>query len=221
MRSKEDSHDYRYFPEPDLLPLKVDRAWIDELRAGLPELPSARRLRFTSDYGIPPYDAEVLTARKDLADYFETAVAAHRNPKAISNWVMGDVLRLVRERKLDEEVTITRWPVSPEALAGLIALIDDQTISGKIAKGVFDEMVASGQPAAAIVEQRGLRQVTDTGAIAAAVDAVLAANAEKVAEYRSGKDKLFGFFVGQVMKATAGKANPQAVNELLRAKLSA
>jgi len=221
MRSKEHAHDYRYFPEPDLLPLRADPAWIETLRAELPELPAARRTRFAREYGIPPYDAEVLTARRDIADYFEAAVAAHRNPKALSNWIMGDVLRLVRERRLDEEPVITSWPVSPAALAGLIALIDDGTISGKIAKSVFEDMVATGRDAAAIVEQQGLRQVTDTGAIAEAVDAVLAGNADKVAEYRSGKDKLFGFFVGQVMKATGGKANPQAVNELLRAKLSA
>jgi aspartyl-tRNA(Asn)/glutamyl-tRNA(Gln) amidotransferase subunit B len=219
MRSKEHAHDYRYFPEPDLLPLRVDPAWVDELRASLPELPTARRARFEKEYGLPTYDAEVLTARRDLADYFEAAVAVHRNPKAISNWVMGDVLRLVRERKLDEALAIESWPVAPHSLARLIALIDDETISGKIAKTVFEEMVASGDDPAAIVERKGLVQVTDTGAIAAAVDAVLAANQAKVAEYRGGKDKLFGFFVGQVMKATGGKANPKAVNDLLHERL--
>ena len=172
------------------------------------------------DHGIPVYDAEVLTARRDVADYFEAAVAAHSNPKALSNWIMGDILRLVRERKLDDSFVITDWPVAPGALARLVALIDDDTISGKIAKAVFEEMVAGGGEPAAIVEKKGLKQVTDTGAIETAIDAVLAASPDKVAEYRSGKDKLFGFFVGQVMKATEGKANPQAVNDLLRAKLA-
>ncbi|MEW6270600.1 MAG: Asp-tRNA(Asn)/Glu-tRNA(Gln) amidotransferase subunit GatB [Thermodesulfobacteriota bacterium] len=220
MRSKEEAHDYRYFPEPDLLPLRVDRSWIEDLRASLPELPAARRERFVHDYGLPEYDAEVLTARRDVADYFEAAVARHANAKAISNWVMGDILRLVRERKLDDALVIESWPVAPESLAKLIALIDDGTISGKIAKSVFEEMVASGADPAEVVARKGLQQVTDTGAIAAAVDVVLAQNADKVAEYRAGKDKLLGFFVGQVMKATAGKANPQAVNEILRARLA-
>ncbi|MFN8599070.1 MAG: Asp-tRNA(Asn)/Glu-tRNA(Gln) amidotransferase subunit GatB [Candidatus Binatia bacterium] len=220
MRSKEHAHDYRYFPEPDLQPLIVDRAWIDEIRRGLPELPRRRCERFVADYQLPQYDAEVLTARRDLADYFEAAVAKHRNPKSISNWVMGDVLRLVRERKLDDALVIEDWPVRPEALAAMVALIDDDTISGKIAKTVFEEMVATGDEPAAIVERKGLEQVTDTGAITAAIDAVLAANPDKVAEFRGGKDKLLGFFVGQIMKATGGKANPAAVNEILRAKLA-
>jgi aspartyl-tRNA(Asn)/glutamyl-tRNA(Gln) amidotransferase subunit B len=220
MRSKEHAHDYRYFPEPDLLPLAVDRSRVDELRASLPELPVPRRERFVRDYGLPEYDAEVLTARRDLADYFEAAVARHANAKAISNWVMGDILRLVRERRLDDALVIADWPVRPESLARLVALIDDGTISGKIAKTVFEDMVASGEDPAAIVARKGLVQVTDTGAISAAVDAVLAQNADKVAEYRAGKDKLLGFFVGQVMKATGGKANPQAVNEILRGKLA-
>lgn len=220
MRSKEHAHDYRYFPDPDLLPLVVDRAWLEELRRGLPEMPRQRCARFVAEYGIPLYDAEVLTARRDLAEYFEAAVAAHRNPKAISNWVMGDILRLVRERKLDDALRIEAWPVHAESLARLVALIDDGTISGKIAKTVFEEMVASGAEPADVVASKGLTQVTDTGAIAAAVDEVLARNADKVAEYRSGKDKLLGFFVGQVMKSTGGKANPQAVNDILRAKLT-
>jgi aspartyl-tRNA(Asn)/glutamyl-tRNA(Gln) amidotransferase subunit B len=220
MRSKEHAHDYRYFPEPDLLPLAVERSRVDELRASLPELPVPRRERFVRDYGLPEYDAEVLTARRDLADYFEAAVARHANAKAISNWVMGDILRLVRERRLDDALVIADWPVRPESLARLVALIDDGTISGKIAKTVFEDMVASGEDPAAIVARKGLVQVTDTGAISAAVDAVLAQNADKVAEYRAGKDKLLGFFVGQVMKATGGKANPQAVNEILRGKLA-
>ncbi|HYC21569.1 MAG TPA: Asp-tRNA(Asn)/Glu-tRNA(Gln) amidotransferase subunit GatB [Candidatus Bathyarchaeia archaeon] len=221
MRSKEEANDYRYFPEPDLLPLRVDRSWIEELRAQLPELPEARRARFVSQYGLPAYDAEVLTARRDVADYFEAAVAAHANPKALSNWVMGDILRLVRERNLDEQLVIEKWPVQPADLGALVALIDDQTISGKIAKTVFDEMVETGAAPGTIVERRGLTQLTDDGAIAAAIDGVIAQNASKVEEYRAGKDRLFGFFVGQVMKATGGKANPQKLNEILRAKLSA
>jgi len=220
MRSKESAHDYRYFPEPDLLPLEVPEAWVAEVRASLPELPDARRERFVRVYGLPAYDAEVLTARKDVADYFETAARTHANPKALSNWVMGDVLRVIRDRKLDAALVIREWPVSPVHLAGLVRLIDDETISGKIAKAVFEQMLASGAAPEDIVAQQGLSQVTDTGAIDAAIASVLEANAGKVAEYRSGKDKLFGFFVGQVMKATQGKANPQLVNERLKQRLA-
>ncbi|MBI2962843.1 MAG: Asp-tRNA(Asn)/Glu-tRNA(Gln) amidotransferase subunit GatB [Deltaproteobacteria bacterium] len=219
MRSKEFAHDYRYFPEPDLPPLVVDEAWVERVRAGLPELPSARRVRFVRDLGLPDYDAEVLTARRDVADYFEAAAGGQPNAKAIGNWVMESVLRIVRERRLDDPPRIRDWPVAPEALADLVALIDRGTISGKIAKTVFDEMVASGRPPREIVESRGLVQLTDAAAIAAAVDRVIAAHGDKVAEYRSGKEKLFGFFVGQVMKATEGKANPKQVNDLLRERL--
>jgi aspartyl-tRNA(Asn)/glutamyl-tRNA(Gln) amidotransferase subunit B len=219
MRSKESAHDYRYFPDPDLLPLEVSREWVATVQAAMPELPDARRARFVSEYGLPAYDAEVLTARKDVADYFETALGAHRNPKTISNWVMGDVLRLVRERKLDEALVIREWPVAPERLAGMVQLIDGGAINGKIAKTVFEQMVESGKSADAIVAEQGLSQVTDSGAIDAAIAAVLDANPDKVAEYRAGKDKLFGFFVGQVMKATQGKANPGKVNELLKERL--
>ena len=220
MRSKESAHDYRYFPEPDLLPLEVAEPWVNELRAALPELPDARRARFEREYGLPAYDADVLTARKDVADYFEAAVRAHPNAKAISNWVMGDLLRVIRERKLDTALVIRDWPVSPEHLATLVHLIDDKTISGKIAKTVFEQMLASGAAPERIVAEQGLSQVTDSSAIDAAIASVLAANADKVAEYRTGKDKLFGFFVGQVMKATQGKANPQKVNELLKQRLA-
>ena len=220
MRSKEDAHDYRYFPDPDLLPLEVTEQWIGELRDKLPELPGARALRFIDEYALPAYDAEVLTARKDLADYYEAAVAAHRSPKAISNWVMGDVLRVVRERKLDGQLVIASWPVPPEHLAALVRLIDDEKISGKIAKSVFEEMIQCGSPPEQIVTDRGWSQVTDTSAIEAAVAEVLGNNEAKVGEYRAGKEKLFGFFVGQVMRVTQGKANPQKVNELLRQKLA-
>lgn len=220
MRSKEHAHDYRYFPEPDLLPIETSAERVEAIRAELPELPRERRARFTDRYGLPDYDAEVLTARRDLADYFEAAVGHHDNAKAVSNWVMGDVLRLVREGRLDDSLVIERWPVSPENLAGLVALIDDGTISGKIAKTVFEEMHETGDGPAAIVERKGLRQVTDESAITAAIDEVLGKNPDKVEEYRGGKDKLLGFFVGQVMKATGGKANPKAVNEILRKRLA-
>ena len=219
MRSKEYADDYRYFPEPDLLPLNVSEEWIETARRNLPELPDARRQRFVREYGLPEYDAEVLTLRKDIADYYEAAVCRYRNPKALSNWVMGDVLRIIRERKLDNALVIHDWPVPPERLAAMVELIDNGEISGKIAKSVFEEMVCTGKTPVQIVAEQGLTQISDQAAILGAVDGVLAANADKVAEYRSGKDKLFGFFVGQVMKATQGKANPQKVNELLKARL--
>jgi aspartyl-tRNA(Asn)/glutamyl-tRNA(Gln) amidotransferase subunit B len=219
MRSKELAHDYRYFPDPDLPPLVVSDELIEAARRRLPELPDARRARLVRDHALPPYDAEVLTARRDVADYFEAVVRAHPNAKAASNWVMGEILRLVRERKLDDALVITDWPVAPARLGALLALVDDGTISGKIAKTVFEEMVASGAAPDAIVAARGLTQVSDEGAILAAVERVLAAHADKVAEYRAGKEKLLGFFVGQVMKATGGKANPALVNRLLGERL--
>ncbi len=220
MRSKESAHDYRYFPEPDLLPLIVSDAWIEEVRHSLPELPDARRARFAQEYGLPEYDADVLTLRKDVADYYEAAVRQYRNPKALSNWVMGDLLRVIKERKLDNALVIHDWPVPPERLAAMVELIDTGEISGKIAKSVFEEMVNSGKTAVQIVAEQGLTQISDDTPILVAIDAVIAANADKVAEYRNGKDKLFGFFVGQVMKATQGKANPQKLNELLKSRLS-
>jgi aspartyl-tRNA(Asn)/glutamyl-tRNA(Gln) amidotransferase subunit B len=264
MRTKEQAHDYRYFPDPDLLPLVVDDEWIAEVRATLPELPAARRERFVAAYGLPPYDAEVLTARRDVADYFEAAVAAvlgNREAqaaaeagigagagagaqaearakvgakpgakaeaealstprvKAVSNWVMSELLRVVRERRLDDALRITTWPVPPADLGRLVALVDAGTISGKMAKTVWAEMLASGRTPGAVVAEKGLVQVTDRGALERAVDGVLAAHPDKVAEYRAGKTKLFGFFVGQVIKATAGAGNPHLVNDLLRAKL--
>jgi aspartyl-tRNA(Asn)/glutamyl-tRNA(Gln) amidotransferase subunit B len=219
MRSKEYADDYRYFPEPDLLPLVVSEERIEEARRRLPELPDARRQRFVQEYGLPAYDAEVLTLRKDLADYYEAAARRYRNPKALSNWVMGDVLRIIRERKLDNALVIHDWPVPPERLAAMVELIDSGEISGKIAKSVFDEMVSTSKTPVQIVAEQGLTQISDEAAILSAIDPVLTANADKVAQYRSGKDKLFGFFVGQVMKATQGKANPQKLNELLRSRL--
>jgi aspartyl-tRNA(Asn)/glutamyl-tRNA(Gln) amidotransferase subunit B len=221
MRTKEFADDYRYFPEPDLLPLLVSDVWVEEMRAALPELPDARRERFVREYGLPEYDAEVLTLRKDVAAYYEAALQEYRNPKAISNWVMGEMLRIIRERKLDAALTIHDWPVPPERLAALVKLIDAGEISGKIAKMVFEDMVNSGRSPVEIVADRGLTQVSDEGALRDAIEQVIAGNAAKVAEYRGGKEKLFGFFVGQIMKATQGKANPQKVNELLKAALDA
>ena len=216
MRSKEDAHDYRYFPDPDLLPLVLDPEWVKGIEAGLPELPDEKKARLVAEYGIKPYDASVLVAEREPADFFE-AVAKGRDSKLAASWIMGDYFAMLN--RLGKSVTDS--PISARALGELIDLIADDTISGRIAKEVFEAMVETGKAPAAIVEEKGLRQVTDTGAIEAAIDEVLAKNADKVAEYRSGKDKLFGFFVGQVMKATQGKANPAAVNEILKGKLSA
>jgi aspartyl-tRNA(Asn)/glutamyl-tRNA(Gln) amidotransferase subunit B len=216
MRSKEDAHDYRYFPDPDLLPLVLDEDWVAALKASLPELPDAKRARFIQSYGLSPYDAAVLVAEKATADYYET-VAEGRDPKIAANWVTGDFFAALN--RLGR--TIEDTPVTAAALGGLLDLIADNTINGRIAKDVFEAMVETGRDAATIVDEKGLRQVTDTGAIDAAVDRILAANPEKVAEYRSGKDKLFGFFVGQTMKAMAGKGNPGLINETLKQKLAA
>jgi aspartyl-tRNA(Asn)/glutamyl-tRNA(Gln) amidotransferase subunit B len=219
MRSKEFAHDYRYFPDPDLLPLVIDEKWIAEIRTSLPELPEARRQRFVGEYGLPPYAAEILTGRRDVADYFEAAVKIHANPKAVSNWVMGDLFRVIKDKNLDDALSIADWPVSAEHLAAMIKMIDDGKISGKIAKGLFTEMLATGVPPEQIVRDKGLEQVSDAGSIESAVDQVLAAHAKQVADFRSGNEKIFGFLVGQVMKATQGKASPQVVNDLLRKKL--
>ncbi|MGG5807952.1 Asp-tRNA(Asn)/Glu-tRNA(Gln) amidotransferase subunit GatB [Falsiroseomonas sp. CW058] len=210
MRSKEDAHDYRYFPEPDLPPLVLEQSWVDALKASLPELPDARRARYVA-MGLTPYDAHVLTLEKETAAFFET-VARGRDAKLAANWVTGDFFAALNRLKRD----IADPPVTAEDLGGLLDLIADNTISGKIAKDVFEIMLETGKAPAAIVEERGLKQVTDTGAIEAAVADVLARNADKVAEYRSGKDKLFGFFVGQTMKAMQGKGNPALVNEVVK-----
>ncbi|MBS1001612.1 Asp-tRNA(Asn)/Glu-tRNA(Gln) amidotransferase subunit GatB [Acetobacter persici] len=216
MRSKEDAHDYRYFPDPDLLPLVIEQDWVDALKAALPELPDAKRARFQADYGIPFYDAGVLVAEQSVADFYET-VARGRDGKLAVSWVTGDLFAALNRTGK----TIETSPVSAEALGQMLDLIADGTINGKIAKEVFEDMVETGESPDAIVEKKGLRQVTDTGVIDAAIDAVMAKNADKVAEYRSGKDKLFGFFVGQVMKETKGKANPALVNGALKSKLDA
>ena len=215
MRSKEEAHDYRYFPDPDLLPLVLDPEWVKRLRAELPELPDAKKVRFMSAYGLSADDAGVLVAEKEIALFFERA-AQGRDAKAAANWVMGDLFGALNRLG----VGIEGSPVSADQLGALIDLIADGTISGRLAKEVFAEMVATGADPAAIIEAKGLRQVTDSGAIEAAIEAVLAAQADKVAEYRAGRDKLYGFFVGQVMRATQGKANPTLVNQLLKEKLA-
>ncbi|UFN51030.1 Asp-tRNA(Asn)/Glu-tRNA(Gln) amidotransferase subunit GatB [Roseomonas sp. OT10] len=215
MRSKEDAHDYRYFPDPDLPPLVLDSDWIEELRSKLPELPDERRARYVGEYGLTPYDAHVLTLEKETAAYYEE-VAKGRDAKQAANWVMGDLFAALNRTKRD----IGAPPVSARDLGALLDLMADGTLSGKLAKEVFEAMVETGESPGAIVEARGLRQVTDTGAIEAVIDEVLAKNADKVAEYRSGKDKLFGFFVGQTMKAMQGKGNPALVNDILKGKLA-
>ena len=215
MRSKEEAHDYRYFPEPDLPPLVIGEDWIEEVRSGLPELPAEKRRRFVAEYGIPDYDAGVLTLSRDVADYYEAVAKASGNPKAASNWVMTEVLRKLK----DGERLASACPVEPARLAGLIRLIDGATISGTIAKLVFEKMWATGEPPAAIVEREGLTQVSDEGAIQAAIAEVIAASPDQVATYRKGKTSTLGWFVGQVMRKTGGKANPQLVNALLKTAL--
>jgi aspartyl-tRNA(Asn)/glutamyl-tRNA(Gln) amidotransferase subunit B len=215
MRSKEDAHDYRYFPDPDLPPLVIDPAWIEELKAGLPELPDARRTRYVNEFGLSAYDASVLVAEKETAAFYEE-VAAGRDPKVAANWVMGDFFAILNKMGRGIEDS----PISARHLGALLDLIADRTLSGKMAKEVLEAMAETGKPPGTIVEERGLRQVTDTGAIEAAVDAILAANPDKIAQYRE-KPTLFGWFVGQVMKAMKGQGNPALVNEVLKAKLDA
>jgi len=215
MRSKEEAHDYRYFPDPDLLPLVLDPDWVKRLRAELPELPDAKKARFVSEYGLSADDADVLVAEKEIALFYER-VAQGRNAKVAANWIMGELFGALNRLGIG----IEQSPVSAQQLGALIDLIADGTISGRLAKDVFAEMVASAADPAAIVEAKGLRQVTDSSAIEAAIDTVLAVQAEKVAEYRAGRDKLYGFFVGQIMRATQGKAEPTLVNLLLKKKLA-
>ncbi len=216
MRSKEEANDYRYFPDPDLLPLVLDEAFIETVRASLPELPDVKKQRFMTQYGLSAYDAEVLTAGRPLSDYYEAVVALlGGEPKLCANWVMGDFSAFLNR----DSKEIAASPVNPEQLAALLRRIQDRTISGKIAKDVFEAMwMGAGDPDA-IIEQRGLRQITDSSAIEKVIDEVIAANPDQLAQYRAGKDKLFAFFVGQVMKASKGKANPQQVNDVLVEKL--
>ena len=215
MRSKEDAHDYRYFPDPDLLPLVLDEAWVEELKSRLPELPDAKQRRFIDDYGLSAYDAGVLVAEQATADYYEEMVKG-RDPKLAANWLMGDVFAALNWAGK----TIELSPVSAKANNQLLGAIADGTISGRIAKDVLELMIQTGDDPEVIIREKGLRQITDADAIDAAVAQVLASNADKVAEYQAGRDKLFGFFVGQVMKAMAGKGNPALVNETLKRKLS-
>jgi aspartyl-tRNA(Asn)/glutamyl-tRNA(Gln) amidotransferase subunit B len=217
MRSKEHAHDYRYFPDPDLLPLVLDDAWIENLGAQLPELPDAKKARFIAEYGLRPEDTDVLVAERATAEYFERIARSNgksRDAKAAAYWVIGDLFGALNKQGRG----IEEAPITPEQLGALLDLIADGTISGRIAKDVFAEMIETGIDAAAIVEKKGLRQMSDTGAIEAAVDAALAAHPAQVAQYHANP-KVLGFFVGQVMKATGGKANPALVNELLKRKL--
>ena len=214
MRTKEDAHDYRYFPDPDLLPLELDEAFIEGIRASMPELPEARRNRFVRELGLSDYDADLLTAERARADYFEVA-AEGRDAKQAANWVAGELLGRLNKEGLEIEAA----PIPAAGLGELIDLVADGTLSGRMGREVFEAMWETGRPAAAIVEDRGLKQISDTGALESLVDELLAREADKAAEYRAGKTRLLGFFVGQVMKATGGKANPKLVNALLRARL--
>ena len=216
MRSKEEAHDYRYFPDPDLLPLVIEDEWVEAARDTLPELPDAKRSRFRSQYSLPDHDADLLCQSIDMADFFEEIVTLHDDPKAASNWIMGYVLR---DMSKDELHSVKDAPITPSHIAGMLDLIKAGVISSKIAKDVFDAMWATGKEAKVIVEEKGLTQISDTSEIEGIVDEVLAANPDEVAGYRGGKTKLMGFFVGQVMKASRGKANPGLVNQLLKSKL--
>jgi aspartyl-tRNA(Asn)/glutamyl-tRNA(Gln) amidotransferase subunit B len=215
MRSKEEAHDYRYFPEPDLLPVEFGEGRIKAVLGTMPELPAQKIYRFCTDYGIPEYDARVLTQERELAEFYELVAKASNNPKAASNWVMGELLRELNSSKLD----IAQSPVSETALADLIKLIDSKVISGKIAKTVFLEMWEQRKPADQIIKEKGLVQISDKGAIEKMIDEVLEANPDQLAQYREGKTKLYGFFVGEIMKLTKGQANPGIVNQILKSKL--
>ncbi len=218
LRSKEEANDYRYFPDPDLLPVVFDDAFIESVRRSLPELPDQKAARYMEKFGLSAYDAGVLTASREMADYYEAVLArlGSGNEKLAANWVMGELSGALNK----DGVEVTESRVDASRLAGLLVRIVDETISGKIAKDVFEQMWAEGKDADAIIEEKGLKQITDTGAIEKVIDEIMAANPKQLADYRSGKDKLFGFFVGQVMKSTGGKANPAQVNDLLKRKLA-
>ncbi len=218
MRSKEQAHDYRYFPDPDLLPLRVENGLIEKLRSQMPELPNAKRDRFVSQFGIPPYDAGVLTSSRDLAEYFESTVNLFDSPKAVSNWIMTELMRFL---KVSDEADIKCCPVSPQNLADLLILIDNGTISGKIAKTVFEEMFISGKDPKTVIDEKGLVQVSDTSELLSVINRVLDDNAGELEKFFSGKTKIRGFFVGQVMKVTKGKGNPTLINQLLDEVLAA
>ena len=216
MRGKEEAHDYRYFPDPDLVPIEPDEAWVEAIKASLPELPQKKRERFVREYSLPSYDSGVLIASKALADYFEECVKYHAQPKAVSNWIMSELLRLLK--KDDRE--IEECPVTPQQMGKMFQLMEQGTISGKIAKQVFEEMYETGTSPEDIVRRKGLEQVSDEAAIDTIIDQVLADNPDSVEKYQKGKTKVFGFLVGQVMKETKGKANPKIVNEILQEKLT-
>ena len=215
MRGKEEAHDYRYFPDPDLVPLRIEEKWIEEVRKGLPELPSEKGERFVKQYGIPEYDAEILTSTKAMANYFEECVRLFPEPKTISNWMMGDLLR---ELKKDER-EIDQCPVTPHHLGEMLSMVKEGTISGKIAKDVFEEMYRTGRRPTEIVQEKGWVQILDQSEIEKAIERAMQANPKQVEDYQKGKEKILGFFVGEVMKQTKGKANPKLVNELLKEKL--
>jgi len=215
MRSKEEAHDYRYFPDPDLVPIIVEQSVIDEIRAALPELPDAKRKRFVSEYGLPEYDADFLSSEKTVAAWFEEAVEAGGQPKTVSNWMMGELMRLLNE----ENSSIENCLIKPKQLADMLLLIEKGTISGKIAKTIFTEIFKSGKDAEIIVREKGLVQISDESSIEKAVDSIIAKHPEEAERFKSGEEKLLGFFVGQVMQATKGKANPRMLNDLLKKKL--
>ena len=217
MRGKEEAHDYRYFPDPDLVPLRIEEKWVEEIRKSLPELPDEKKERFVRQYQIPEYDAEILTSAKPLSGYYEETVKLFSEPKIVSNWMMGDLLR---ELKRDEK-EIDQCPVTPQHLAKMLSMIQEGTISGKIAKDVFEEMYRTGERPEKIVRDKGWVQILDQGEIEQAIEKAMEANPKQVDDYRKGKEKIFGFFVGEVMKQTKGKANPKLVNELLKKKLKA
>jgi len=217
MRGKEEAHDYRYFPDPDLIPVEIDEVWIDEMRKSLPELPDERKDRFISVLGLPEYDAEVLTSDRELADYFEAALDVYPQAKKLSNWMMTE---LMRELKGEDSIEIAGCPISPENLGRLLNMIDQGTISGKIAKSVFSDMMVSGKDAEAIVKEKNLVQVSDEGELLTIVREIIAANPSQAEEYRAGKTKLMGYFVGQLMQKTKGRANPKLANQLFAQELN-
>ena len=215
MRSKEEAHDYRYFPDPDLVPLKLEKDWVESFRSGLPELPAVRALRFINEYGLPDYDAGVLTSSKEIADYFERCVKLFNQPKTVSNWVMGELVRELNHSGIDASAS----PVSPERLVSLLQLVEKGTISLKVAREIFPEIYGSGKSPEQIVQEKGLTQVSDEGALEKIIADVLGKNPTQVAQFKEGKQQVLGFLVGQVMKASGGKANPGKVNEMLKRKL--
>jgi aspartyl-tRNA(Asn)/glutamyl-tRNA(Gln) amidotransferase subunit B len=215
MRGKEEAHDYRYFPDPDLVPLRIDAKWVDEIRKSLPELPIEKKERFVKQFGIPEYDAKIITLTKSSSAYYEDTLRLFNEPKTVSNWMMGELLRQLKH----DEREIDQCPVTPQHLAEMLSMIKEGTISGKIAKDVFEEMYRTGDHPEKIVREKGWVQILDEGEIEKAIERAMETNPKQVEDYRKGKEKIFGFFVGEVMKQTKGKANPKLVNELLKKKL--